>query len=282
MMDFRQCFSTQCPPIRPNFTGKERDAETGLDFFEARYFSSPQGRFMSPDPENAGVSPEDPQSWNAYAYARNNPLLYTDPDGMRYKICDSEGKNCAEVNDEDYNKWWKSASKSFYQAGGKIYQRDVTGLNPLGTVRYMGSDQLFAVAQGTELARPVVEATAAATLVFANAAMIGGALAGGGALTTLGAINSGSGAAAAVNAGTKITFSAQGAIGHGARHLAKTGLSREVVETAIRAEVKAAVSGASSTGSFWGKVVIQGRTILYKAYTVSKDVINIGTYYAVK
>ena len=67
------------------FTGKERDAESRLDYFNARYFSGAGGRFTSVDPENAGASPADPQSWNGYTYARNNPLLYVDPDG-RYFI----------------------------------------------------------------------------------------------------------------------------------------------------------------------------------------------------
>jgi RHS repeat-associated protein len=64
------------------FTGKERDSESGLDNFGARYDSSSIGRFMSPDPENVGASPDDPQSWNAYAYVMNNPMNSTDPDGL--------------------------------------------------------------------------------------------------------------------------------------------------------------------------------------------------------
>ena len=64
------------------FTGKERDAETGLDYFGARYYGSKIGRFTTVDPvytwrENL----VDPQRWNRYAYARNNPLRYKDPDG---------------------------------------------------------------------------------------------------------------------------------------------------------------------------------------------------------
>ena len=64
------------------FTGKERDAETGLDFFQARYYSGAQGRFLSVDPENYGARIGNPQSWNAYAYVSNNPLNYIDPTGM--------------------------------------------------------------------------------------------------------------------------------------------------------------------------------------------------------
>ena len=64
-----------------NFTGKERDAETGLDYFGARYMSSAQGRFTSPDPKMFPHDITDPQSWNKYGYTRNNPLRYIDPDG---------------------------------------------------------------------------------------------------------------------------------------------------------------------------------------------------------
>jgi RHS repeat-associated protein len=69
--------------IRQKFTAKERDAESNLDYFLARYYSGAQGRFMSVDPENAGAVPHAPQSWNGYAYAINNPLLFIDPTGKR-------------------------------------------------------------------------------------------------------------------------------------------------------------------------------------------------------
>jgi RHS repeat-associated protein len=63
-------------------TQKERDIETGLDYFEARYFSSVQGRFTGVDPLTGSAKPEMPQSWNRYSYCINNPLLYIDPSGL--------------------------------------------------------------------------------------------------------------------------------------------------------------------------------------------------------
>lgn len=69
--------------IRLQFTLKERDNETGLDYFGARYYGSIQGRFTSPDPLMASAETGDPQSWNRYSYALNNPLRYIDPDGMK-------------------------------------------------------------------------------------------------------------------------------------------------------------------------------------------------------
>jgi RHS repeat-associated protein len=85
MMRLAVCASIVCfSPSR--YTGKERDAESGNDYFEARYYSSAMGRFLSPD-WSAKEDPipyaklDDPQSLNLYAYVRNNPLSRTDPDG---------------------------------------------------------------------------------------------------------------------------------------------------------------------------------------------------------
>ena len=64
------------------FAGKERDVETGFDYFGARYYASGSGRFTTVDPMVPfQASLRDPQLWNRYAYVRNNPLRYTDPDG---------------------------------------------------------------------------------------------------------------------------------------------------------------------------------------------------------
>lgn len=69
--------------VRQGYTGHEKDDETGLNFAQARYYASGQGRFTSVDPLMASATPGDPRSWNRYAYVFNNPLNFTDPSGMR-------------------------------------------------------------------------------------------------------------------------------------------------------------------------------------------------------
>jgi len=68
------------------FTGKERDSESGLDNFGFRYLTSSMGRFMSPDSIANDWELANPQTWNRYAYARNNPLIYVDPDGAAVEL----------------------------------------------------------------------------------------------------------------------------------------------------------------------------------------------------
>src|SRR5205814_10274445 len=75
------------------FTGKERDPETGCDYFGARYYCNPIGRFITPDWAAAPTAVPyahfgNPQSLNLYSYVENNPTTFGDPDGH----CSSGGK----------------------------------------------------------------------------------------------------------------------------------------------------------------------------------------------
>lgn len=64
------------------FTGKERDSESGLHFFGARYYGASFGRFTTTDPTfNITGNLANPQRWNRYVYALNSPLGVVDPDG---------------------------------------------------------------------------------------------------------------------------------------------------------------------------------------------------------
>lgn len=80
--------------LRQKFTSKERDNETGLDYFLARYYAHPQGRFTSADPLMASGRTSMPQTWNRYCYVLNNPLNLIDPTGL-------EGEDPADQKKKD-------------------------------------------------------------------------------------------------------------------------------------------------------------------------------------
>ncbi len=117
------CSNSDPSPL--HFTGKERDAESGLDNFGARYNSSSLGRFMSPDP--AGMMAVDignPQTFNRYAYVLNNPLSFTDPFGLDCVYLNASGTGVAK-NGIDQN----SSSGECGKTGGYWVEGTVTQVN---------------------------------------------------------------------------------------------------------------------------------------------------------
>ncbi len=86
-------------PNHYKFTGKERDSESNLDNFGARYYGFTMGRFMTPDWAARPTSVPyavfgDPQSLNLYGYVRNDPVSRADANGHCYfGNCDSSGYN---------------------------------------------------------------------------------------------------------------------------------------------------------------------------------------------
>ncbi len=96
--------SGSCSPTPTFFTGKERDTESGNDYFGARYYGSSLGRFVTPDPAGEDATElEDPQSWNAYVYVRNDPTTLTDPEGTDYIVCTNDqnaSQTCTRVTDD--------------------------------------------------------------------------------------------------------------------------------------------------------------------------------------
>ncbi|MGA9772165.1 MAG: RHS repeat-associated core domain-containing protein [Blastocatellia bacterium] len=122
---------------RQKFTSKERDNETGLDYFLARYYSSAQGRFTSPDIPFAGQDYTNPQSWNLYTYCGNNPLTLVDLDGHRWFYKQENGK----VTDIQ---WVNPNKDGSYTSPGEGYQEFIPTeqhpylalMNAAGTVEY--------------------------------------------------------------------------------------------------------------------------------------------------
>jgi RHS repeat-associated protein len=104
------------------FTGKERDTESGLDYFGARYYASSMGRWMSPD-WSAKAEPvpyaklENPQSLNLYGYVYNNPLSTADKDGhciwdgcVVEVVATVVAVGLAVKGIHDAWKWWKKTA----------------------------------------------------------------------------------------------------------------------------------------------------------------------------
>jgi RHS repeat-associated protein len=98
--------------LSPKFTGQDRDTDTGLDFFQARYMGSGQGRFTSADPAgNFVADPGNPQSWNLYSYVWNNPLALVDPSGL--DPCDSFDSSGCDVSGLDINLGWNGPDPAY-------------------------------------------------------------------------------------------------------------------------------------------------------------------------
>lgn len=109
---------------RQKFTQQERDNEISLDYFNARYYSAPQGRFTTPDPFGGSGFVGVPQSWNKYAYCLNRPFVFNDPSGEIWLTTDD--RTFIWIDDDDYEKH-KEQYKNYSVANGAVtqYQRSV-------------------------------------------------------------------------------------------------------------------------------------------------------------
>ncbi|MFA6521928.1 MAG: RHS repeat-associated core domain-containing protein, partial [Candidatus Gracilibacteria bacterium] len=100
---------------KKKYTGKELDSETGLYYYGARYYDSRISRFISLDP--AGINLSDirsftnPQGWNMYSYALNNPVRYTDPTGKFWEELGNYMKFGVYANNEQVANYESTAIK---------------------------------------------------------------------------------------------------------------------------------------------------------------------------
>jgi RHS repeat-associated protein len=99
------------------FTGKRRDTESQLDYFGARYYSTSFGRFNSIDPLLNSAHPANPQSWNRYTYALNNPLKVIDPTGL-YNLT-----NTCKSGDSKCNKQFEQHAKDLKKGLGDLQKK---------------------------------------------------------------------------------------------------------------------------------------------------------------
>jgi RHS repeat-associated protein len=140
------------------FTGKERDSESGLDMFGARYYGSSLGRFMTPDwsdePDpvpHANI--HDPQTLNLYGYVQNNPLSRRDADG--HVTCDPDtatwGPNgvtvtagACHLDALDYLRLAYYTSQAINQ-----FQQEQAARNREWLLNHVGSNSLIALLAAT-------------------------------------------------------------------------------------------------------------------------------------
>jgi RHS repeat-associated protein len=125
------------------FTGAERDGATGLDALGVRNYSSSLARFMTPDPGHASglAHPENPQSWNPYSYAVNNPLKFTDTSGFGYchykNMSDQQSAEDAklELGEKQDTPGWckKHQGEWIYESGETQIVQNNTGSAPIQT-----------------------------------------------------------------------------------------------------------------------------------------------------
>jgi RHS repeat-associated protein len=180
--------------------GQEYIAETGLDYFGARYFSGAQGRFTSPDTPLVDQYPSDPQSWNLYGYVRNNPLRSIDPTGNDCVYTNTYDEKAGTVMVETGSCSQKggtyvagtidsitlNSNGNYLSVGYTAYEGGTASSTPVDLPNR--NPGLEAVQRGVLMAEPGVNIAAAGTAAVMGGAFAGmayGAWAGGTALTTL-------------------------------------------------------------------------------------------------
>ena len=142
-------------PASPGYTGHLEERDSGLVYAGARWYDPRIGRFMSPDP--VGFSGSNPVSFNRYAYANNNPIAYTDPDGRLGVFAAvmigagafliSENANTPDVG-EEASKYSVAglAPGGMLIGGGIIVEAGAIGAAPPGTGTRLvtkGADDIF-------------------------------------------------------------------------------------------------------------------------------------------
>jgi RHS repeat-associated protein len=198
------CTGSTTYPTEHHFTGKERDTESGNDYFGARYYASSMGRWMSPDFSESPVGIpygdiENPQSFNLYGYVFNNPLKNRDPDGH---ACDPDYMT-ADVNGDTvvhagacHLDWWDLPGHAWVGLANLMMAR--TGKQAATGARQM----FYAYSIGVPLAGVGVGMTAAGGLTTLG---LGTAAAGGTVQGLYGAVSVAALQQAATSGGETIT-----------------------------------------------------------------------------
>jgi RHS repeat-associated protein len=227
-------------PLR--FGGQYWDSESSFYYLRARYYDPGTGQFISRDPMVATTR-------SAYGYVNDNPLNLTDPTGL-------------DCNGFDPLCWARHGAAA---VTGAI----ATGVGAAHDYLIDTQSKLDA-GLGGDYGKGLQGVGQSFAIASAFTGVAGLARAG---ISTCAGLLARQAATDAAGDAIGITF------GHGARHLAGTGLSQAEVEGAIGTAVRSTVASADSTGYWWGRILLQGQTIEYRAWTLAQDAIHVGTYY---
>ena len=139
---FGQEVGAQAGTQPKRFAGKERDGETGWDYFGARYYGSKVGRFTATDPVmDLKASLVIPQKWNRYAYALNNPLKFVDPDGREeYRILVGDPGRGGHAQGRNFERAAQTRADELTAAGYSVTVRRVSSVADFSAALTDGED----------------------------------------------------------------------------------------------------------------------------------------------
>ncbi len=266
--DALNCGNSTQYPTEHHFTGKERDTESGNDYFGARYYASNVGRFMSPD-WSAKIEPvpysklDDPQSLNLYSYVRNNPLSHDDPDGHDCPTC-QKIMNWLSSSHSSSASASGAAGQATSSSGGLTVTAGAATGSAKASASYGTDNSLSAKVTGAVASVTAKEGANSTTQMDALTANAGAhAGVGTDAKTGIGA-SAGAGAGAFVLSGSQtetvtigsvtITASATGNVGVGANASASVGTGG----VSASAGITPGFGGALSLGVSWGDMTASG------------------------
>jgi RHS repeat-associated protein len=134
---------------RRRFTGQYADAETGLQYFGARYYSGRQGRFISQDPYQGDDG--DPASLNRFGYAHANPTGFIDEDGHSATVVGGLlgfAWGVGQAIGGAFDNWDQDKQTTLAGMGAVILQNTIGGLETGASIDVMAAGGLFGMALG--------------------------------------------------------------------------------------------------------------------------------------
>jgi RHS repeat-associated protein len=266
------------------YIGQFSDAQTNLDYLQARYYDNTRGQFVSQDPEfwNGKQNLLDPQSLNAYSYAQDNPITGKDPDGLALTAAQNDALNSIKTQLQAISALLSTMANS---GGGSQSQLDSVqqAINSASSAvkRIAVGGNATVVSPTFQWSPPLANSNSITSFTPYDAKTGVSGIPGGSSYDNLqsvaltGLMLSPIGPEDALGAGgAKIIIKHE----HAIQHLAEIGLSKAQVEAAINKDV-VQKGGGPVLQSIPRIIEVAGKTIEYRVATLENGVINVGTYF---